>query len=59
MKRRGIKDTLGNRKTARSLGYSFTVSDKRKRIFIKVTNADFVVVKELMPDQPTTTDDRA
>jgi hypothetical protein len=50
MKRRGIKDTPDNRTMARSLGYTFTENTKRKRIFIKVTNSDFAVVKELMPD---------
>jgi len=50
MKRRGLKDTEGNRKMARALGYTFTESKKRKRIFIKTTNSDFIVIKELMPD---------
>ena len=50
MKRRGLKDTEGNRKMARALGYSFTVSDKRERIFVKTTNSDFAVIKEMMPD---------
>lgn len=50
MKRRGLRDTDGNRKMAYALGYSFTVSNKRKRIFVKATNSDFAVIKELMPD---------
>ncbi len=51
MKRRGVKDTAGNRAMIRALGYSFTVSEKRNRIFIKATNSDFQVIKEMIPDQ--------
>lgn len=51
MKRRGIKDTKGNRAMLRSLGYyNFTFSEKRKRVYIKVSNGDFTIIKELMPD---------
>jgi len=50
MKRRGLKDTEGNRNMARALGYGFTVSDKRKRIFVRATNSEFAVIKEMMPD---------
>jgi len=52
MKRRGVKDTEANRKMLRALGYNFTVSSNRNRVFIKVTNSDFSVIKELLPDAP-------
>ena len=50
MKRRGIKDTEANRRVLESLGLSFIVSEKRNRVFIKVSNSDFAVIKELMED---------
>lgn len=50
VKRRGIKDTQGNRDMLRALGFTFTESEKRQRIFIKISNADLAVVKELLPD---------
>ena len=51
MKRRAVKDTLSNCQLLNDLGYSYTRCEKRKRIYIKVTNSDFMIIKELLPDQ--------
>lgn len=50
MKRRAVKDTLNNCEFLNELGYSYTRCEKRKRIYIKVSNSDFVIIKELLPD---------
>ena len=50
MKRRGIKDTEANRRLLESLGLSFIINEKRKRVFIKVSNSDFALIKELIED---------
>lgn len=50
MKRRGVKDTKENRKILRELGYTFIANENRKRIFIKTTNSDFAVIKDLLPN---------
>jgi len=50
MKRRGIKDTQHNRKILDDLGYKYIVNENRKRVFIKVTNGDLNIIKELLGD---------
>ena len=51
MKRRGVKDTKCNRIFLSDLGFTFTANEKRKRIYIKVTRSDFVIINELLPDK--------
>lgn len=53
MKRRGVKDTASNRKILTELGYSYIVNEHRKRVFIKVTNSDFTIIKQLLDDNST------
>lgn len=54
MKRRGIKDTIGNRQVLLNLGFGFTVCERRKRVFIKISNSDLAIVKELLPEPAKT-----
>jgi hypothetical protein len=50
MKRRGIKDTENNRRILEDLGYTYFVSTNRNRVFIKVTNRELSIIKELLDD---------
>ena len=50
VKRRGIKDTKQNREILLDLGFTFICNESRGRIYIKVTDGDFVVIKGLISD---------
>ena len=53
-KRRGIKDTPGNREILLDLGCSFVECKKRQRIFVKVPDKDFDIIKELLSEDQST-----
>ena len=50
MKRRSIKDTKKNREILEGLGLGFTEHKDKKKIFIKVSNSDLSVIKELLEE---------
>ena len=50
MKKRRIKGTEEVREVLRGLGYSFTKDAKDNWLFIKVTNSEFSVIKEIITE---------
>ena len=53
MKRRAVMDTLANREVLESLDYTYIPDNKSNKIFIKVSNSDLNIIKELLPDMAT------
>lgn len=51
MKRRGVKDTKKNRAVLDDLGITYIENAKKRKVFIKVSNGDFNIIKQLMADE--------
>ena len=50
MKRRKIKDTKKNREGLDCLLVGYIVNEKKKSLFIKVSNGDFNIIKEILDE---------
>ncbi len=50
MKRRSVVDTQANRDMLNAIGEPFTVSSKKSKLYVKVSNANFTIIREIMPD---------